>query len=275
MRRFTRLLAVVLLVAACRSASWPPPLPSDAERAQFGDVAVTVVRDAKADVGKPTTGWAAGLGFGTVRGLGGIVCFAAYGAGFVVLTGGGSFVVEGAAVGAAVGVVYTPVSMVAGAVTAPSSEEIAAAEVVIRPLVEDPQFCDRLADWFTERARALTGRGFVPAERATTVVEISLVSITSGATWDTLTLNRPFEIRVEASARVVRTADGRVIWEATRQTGKPPDDVRNHTYVEWAANDGEALRREIDDTLGQLGTGFADSVFGRKPDSAAEAGARP
>jgi len=266
MRRAARLLAVVALSAACKTA--PPPGPTPEQRAQFGDVAVEVDRAPGASLDHPTTGWLAGLGVGTVRGLGATVMFAAYGAAMAGESmhgddsGFGAFVVVvGAAAGAAVGVLYTPVSMVAGAATAPSGDDVAQADLVIRPLAENAALADLFAVRFAENARSVAGRELVSVDRADTVVTLRIDSITSGKTWNWITLNRPFGIVVVASVRVVRVADRRVIWEAKSRTPETPDEVNARTYVEWAADQGEPLRRELDDALSRLARTFAGAVF--------------
>jgi len=267
------IVAIAASAAGCRTASYP----TDEDRAQFGDVAVAVTSDPARPIGAPATGWLAGLGVGTVRGVGSIVLFAAYGAGYAAqgARGGGQFagvvVIFGAAVGAAAGVVYTPVSMVAGAVTAPAGDEVEQARLVIRPLSESPVFADRLVSQFVEQSRTLAGREFVPAERAKTLVELRLESIAGGHTWDWITLNRPFEIVVVASVRVVRVADGHVIWQATSKVPDSPAKAATRTYVEWAADDGEPLRREIDGALTELARRFAQSVFVLRDDGEAPA----
>jgi hypothetical protein len=60
---------------------------------------------------------------------------------------------------------------------------------------------------------------------------------------------------------VVRVEDGAVLWTATRTVGAPPHEGAAHTYVEWAADEGELLRLEIDRVLEELAAGFAASVF--------------
>jgi hypothetical protein len=58
-----------------------------------------------------------------------------------------------------------------------------------------------------------------------------------------------------------RAAYGDVVWEETRKLGNPPHEGPAHTYVEWAADEGELLRLEIDRVLEELAAGFAASVF--------------
>jgi hypothetical protein len=279
MRGVTTTLLVAALAAGCKAA----PHPTQAERGDFGDVAVVVARDSTPPISRPTTGWLAGVGAGAVRGVGSIVVFAGYGAGMAahVMGGGGGeiggIVIVGAAgAGAAVGVLYTPVSIVNGGATAASGDEVEKAEIVIRPMADDPALADAFAAHFVEDARTLVGREFVSADRATTRVELRILSVGGGRTWDWMTLNRPFEIVVTASVRVVRAADGHVIWEMTETTPESPEKATARTYVEWAADGGAPLRREIDLLLGRLAWRFARTVFAEpdepppKPRGAAE-----
>jgi hypothetical protein len=282
MDRIMRRVATTLLVAALAAGCKAVAHPAEAERGEFGDMAVVVARDPSPPISRPTTGWLAGLGAGAVRGVGAIVVFAGYGAGIAAhgAAGGGEagvfIIAGGAAAGAAVGVLYTPVSIVSGGTTAASGEDVEKAEIVIRPMADDPAYADAFVAHFVEDARTLVGRQFVSADRATTRVELRILSIAGGRTWDWITLNRPFEIVVEASVRVVRAADGHVIWEKTETTPDSAANATAHTYVEWAADGGALLRREIDLLLGRLAWRFARTVFAEpdapppKPPGAAE-----
>jgi hypothetical protein len=271
LKRLGGILALAASLPACRTTSSSGPTYE--ERAQFGDVAVDVDRAPRAPIDRPTTGWLAGLGVGTVRGLGATVAFAGYGAamagGGTRVEGGGRggdgfmavVIIFGAAVGAAVGVLYTPVSMISGATSAPSGNDVEWADTVIRPLAESDALADLFAAKFAESARSVAGRGLVPLDAATSVVELRIDSIDSGKTWDWITLNRPFEIVVQASARVFRVKDSRLIWETRARTPEKGETANQHTYVEWATDQGEPLRRELDDALSRLANRFARAVF--------------
>jgi hypothetical protein len=273
MRGVSVLLAVAASAAGCKTVEHP----SQATRDEFGDMAVVVSRDPTPPISRPTTGWLAGVGAGVVRGVGAVVVFAGYGAAVTAPAGAAPIVVvAGAGAGAATGVVYAPVSVVNGGATAASGDDVDKAEIVIRPMADDPKLADAFAAHFVEDARTLVGREFVSVDRATTRVELRLLSIGGGKTWDWITLNRPFEIVVEASVRVVRAADGRTLWERTETTPDSPETATARTYVDWAADGGELLRREIDLALGRLAWRFARAVFAEpdepppKPTGAAE-----
>ncbi len=202
---------------------------------------------------------------GAVRGGVAIVAFPIYALGATAAGGGG----EGAAfagvvavgIGVAAAVVWFPVSIVGGAVTAPPTEEIDAAEPVVQRIVNDPGLSERAARDFAAAARSLTGRDLVPSSDAETVVELRVVSIERGSAWNWWTFDRPFEVVVVMNARVVRRSDLRVVWEDSHRS---TDGVREsvvRTYSEWARGDGAALREEIDAALSRLAAGFAHSVF--------------
>jgi hypothetical protein len=234
-------------------------------RAAFGDVAVTVDPECADDFSRPHSGWLAGLGVGTARGVWATVALAMIGTAYGSESGrdgaavlGGFF---GFVVGAAVGVLYTPVSMVAGAVTAPDRGETQRAEAAIRPITADPGLPAAFAGAFSANA----GRPLVAPEEAATLVELSLESVGGGSTWNWLTLDRPFEVVVEASARVVRRSDRAVLWSARRRVPGPGDEPRRRTFVEWSANDAWLLREEVHRAIDRLGSGFAWSIFHQQP----------
>jgi hypothetical protein len=249
----------MVLAAGCRTA-WPSP-PTDEQRAQFGQVAVTVAPEVGDDMGRPVAGWPAGLGMGTLRGMWATVALALVGAGEGARCshddGAAAAACAGFIIGAAIGVLYTPVSIVAGAVSAPDRGEVARAEAVIRPIVGAPGFQEAFRDRFAGAA----GWSFTSLEQAATVVELRLESVGGGSTWNWITFDRPFEVAVEASARVVRRSDGEVIWRALRRIPRPGDEPRRLTFVEWAANDGALLRAEIDHAIDRLARDFAWSIF--------------
>jgi len=258
MPRGPLLLVPLVLAAGCRSACTAPP--TEEERAAFGDVAVVLAPGVKAGLPAPVSGWPAGLAFGTLRGIGAVPVFAFYGGGAASSGGGGEEnlgVLLGVVVGAAVGVLYIPVSVGSGTFTAADPEEVARAEAVLLPILGDPS----LPRSFADRFRAEAGRTFVSREEAETVVELRVESVTGGADWDLFTVERPFEIRVSASARVVRASDGLVIWEAVRESRAPVDEEDRRTYVGWAESGGASLRAEIEGALSRLAHGFAWSIF--------------
>jgi hypothetical protein len=263
--RLRRAAAATALVFVAACATQPP---SAAERAAFGDVGVEVIAAPPANGwSRPVTGWPAGLGMGAVRGAGAVVVFPFYALAAAAQGGGGGgeggglIGVVAIAVGVAAGVVWAPVSVVGGAVTAPSPEVIDAAEPVIRRVLDDPGLWETLGARFAQAARSATGRDLVTPSKADTVVQVRLESIERGSAWNWWTFDRPFEIVVEANVRVVRREDGRVLWEDTRKSdpGNPPRVVRK--YADWATDDGAVLHREVDSAIDQLARGFAYSIF--------------
>ncbi|MCE9634299.1 MAG: hypothetical protein K8T90_01225 [Planctomycetes bacterium] len=248
-----------LFLAACATQS--PP----AERYDFGSVAVELGSPTHVvSWERPVTGSTAGLGMGAARGALAVVAFPLYAlAAAAAGTGGagqGAALVAVAAMvlGAAAGVVWIPVSIVGGAVTAPAREDVDAAEPIARRVVDDPGLPGTFAERCAEAVRLRSGRELVERSRAATVIEVRLVSVERGRSWNWWTLDRPFEVVLEANARIVRRRDEHVLWENT-QTWSRADAV--HTYAEWSCDDGAPLRAEIDAGLRQLADQFADMIF--------------
>ena len=267
MRRLARAALVVALVfvAACRSA---PPGPTAADRAAFGDMAVVVVDDGVRDVPRPVTGWASGLGSGTLRGVAAVPVCAAAGAVYVTVMGGWAagpwypvVAACGAATGAVVGVVYTPVSIVGGAVTAASEDAVAEAEPAIRTVLADPSLAGALADAFRDTARKVTGRSFVAPEMAQTVVELRLVAVHGVSPGEYVSYDPPVSIVAETAARVIRRADGAVLWSWTPNWSGPQEDARALRFADWGADGGEALRGEVRRVLAAHGAAYVSLVL--------------
>jgi hypothetical protein len=272
-RRTPQIAAVSALVALAACETLPP---TSTDRAAFGDVAVEVhAAPPSIDWDRPVTGWPAGLGMGAVRGVGAVVVFPLYalaGAGSVGGGGGGGGTGDGVgmavfgaavvAVGVAAGVVWAPVSVVGGAVTAPSPEVVEAAEPVVRGILEDPGLWATVGAHFGDAVRRHAGRDLVPPAQATTIVEVRLVSIERGSAWNWWTFDRPFDATVEVSVRVVRTSDGHVVWSDTRKSvAGPLGGAVTHTYVEWALDEGAPLRAAVDAALRSLAEEFAYVIF--------------
>jgi len=237
-----RSAALLLSLAAAGCAALPP---TEEERAALGAVAV-VPGDGPfpVDVSPPVAGWGAGLGYGTLRGMGGLVVFP--------LAGAGEGHLPGLVLGAAFAVAWFPVSMIGGAVTAESVREVADAEEVIRPVVEDPGLPGVFAGGIEREIRNLGDREIVPPESATTLLEVRILSLGRGPTWDLWTLDRPFTFKAEVEVRVVRRADGSEIWRGQETVPGPADAPpkgaagrRDRTWSEWASDGGGALRAEV------------------------------
>lgn len=262
-------VACLGFVAACRSA---PPGPTAADRAAFGDMAVVVVDDHVRELPRPVTGWARGLGAGTLRGVAAVPVCAAAGAVYVTVMGGWAagpwapvLAAGGAVVGAAVGVVYTPVSMVGGAVTTASEDEVAAAEPAIRAVLDDPSLADALADGFRAAARDAAGRAFVEPDRARTVVEIRLVALRGVSPGSYVTYDPQVAIVAETAARILRREDGAVLWSWAPNWSGTKDDAPAHRFSEWGADGGEALRAEVRRVLASHGAAYVGLVLTDSP----------
>jgi hypothetical protein len=259
-------------------------------RASFGEVAVVISPEpTEVEMDHVTAGWGAGVGMGFARGAGAVVVWPTQ----VLLAtpsgggGDGGIVIVIAvaavmAVAAAAAVVWTPVSMVGGAVTAIPVDEAHAAQSALLEIAHDPANPSRVADVVAEAARRWRGRDLADPATADTVVEVRLVAIRHGRTWNWWTFNRPFPVGVEAHTTVTRRADGEVLWEDTRTAGGlelehsvvegPLTSMvkdryarlvsRKLTYLEWAADGGSPFRQQLHAELAFVGNAFATEIFG-------------
>jgi hypothetical protein len=237
------------------------------DRAAFGPIAVVTFDDGVRDVDRPVTGWLNGLGHGTVRGVVAIPVLSAAGAGVVAVSG--MFyppaIVGGAIVGAAAGVLYLPASIVGGALTAASEEEVAAAEPAIRAALAEPGLDDVLGASFRTAALA-RGRGeFVEPWQAQTLVELRIVRVFADTHGRLVSYDPRIPFRAETHARLVRRADGAVLWEWRRTTPEPVEATPALRLAEWGANNANALRHELRRIVGELGREHAEDVFGSPP----------
>jgi hypothetical protein len=229
----------------------------------------------------PAAGVPVGLGMGFLRGVSAVVVWPVYALGAASAGGGmgGNPGIAGVvllaaivAIPAAAAVVWLPFSTIGGAVSALPIDEAHAAEAALLAAAQDVGTSQRLAELVAETARRRGWRELVAREAADTVVEVRLVSVERGASWNWWSFDRPFPIESEAETRVIRRSDGALLWEARLSAGSAGSGVwspasrrfeaRERKYVEWAAEDGAPLRAEVDAQVSYLGVLFAGFVFG-------------
>lgn len=294
-RRWRSLVAAVLLAFAVLTAGCATKPVPDEVRATFGSVAV-VAADVPTRIGMehPTAGWGAGLGMGFVRGLSAIVvwpvivlCAAGASGGMSGDPGIAGVVILAViiVVPAACAVVWLPFSVIGGATTALPPDEADRAEAVLMATAEERASSSRLAAVIADSARRRAGREIVARESADTVVEVRLVSVERGASWNWWSFDRPFSIETEAEVKVIRRRDGAVLWDATETVGTTespvtlskgaPPAALAKTYLEWAADGGAPFRAEVDSQVASLGARFARFVFGAARTGAPPPSARP
>ncbi len=287
MRRWRTLVAALLVAFAALTAGCATTPVEEGVRAAFGSVAVVASDEpCEIEIAHPTAGWGAGLGMGFVRGVSAIVewpliALDAAASGF--RTGGESGVAAvvifalSLVVPAVLAVLWLPCSIAGGAITAIPVDEAEAAEQVLVATARDCGNSARVAAAMEEAARRRGGEP-VPRESADTIVEVRLLSIERGRSWNWWTFDRAFPIQTEAGVRVIRRADGVVLWEATETAGSADSPWTpwsayssapsvEHTYLEWAAGGGALLRAEIESQLSTLGGAFAVHVFGEAQDT--------
>lgn len=289
MRRWRTLVSALLVALAALTAGCATAPVEEATRAAFGSVAV-VAADEPCEIGlaHPTAGWGAGLGMGFLRGVSAIIqwpLIALDAAASSFRTGGDSgvasavFLALSFVVPAALAVVWLPCSVAGGGITALPVDAAESAERVLVATAEDCGNSARVAAAIEAAARRRGGGPLVPRESADTVVEVRLLSIERGRSWNWWTFDRAFPIQTEARVRVIRRADGAVLWQGTETQGSANSPwtpwtaytsapVAEHTYLEWAQDGGALLRAEIDSQLSILGDEFAVHVFGEAKDAA-------
>jgi hypothetical protein len=250
---------LALAVATGCATSQPPtpglPLPpSEAERAAFGTVGVTVaVAPAQGANDLPSGGVLEGAGTGLERwesACGVVLPIFFYGPEVILL--------GGPIVGGALAIVSMPVFVVTGAIDAPSREEAARATAVVRPILEDAAAGDVFAARFVEAAETVAGARCVAAEDASSVVELRVERIELRPQSDGSIGADILAIVVTGRARVVRAPDGVVLYDGAFAGGNPAAAQR---FIAWAADDGRGLRGAIDAALGHVATALAEEIF--------------
>ncbi|MHC5022249.1 MAG: hypothetical protein ACYTGX_19570, partial [Planctomycetota bacterium] len=157
MRGLRLALLCVLLFASVGCATIPNP-PSEALRSKFGRIGVRVVEARHvAFIDPPTVGGGGGFALGFVRGVGFFPVWVLGGAGAAASAGGAGgpaailVIPLGALLGAAWGVLYVPISAIAGGVTAETLERFEEAQPVIEREMRAMKFGEGLAQAVMQR----------------------------------------------------------------------------------------------------------------------------
>jgi len=180
--------------------------------------------------------------------------------------GGGSAVLFGGLM------MLSPLAALGGAVMGPSREETARAAAVVRPILEDAAADDVFAARFAAAADSVAGVKCVAAADAATLVQLHIDRFALDPRPGRSMVADNLAVVVTVRARVVRAADGRVLYEGAVTTGAA--NV-THTLVEWSAADGRELREAIDAALTPVATALAEELFLVDRTLAAPRGERP
>jgi hypothetical protein len=281
-----RFLPCLLCVAALLGCAHRPPSPlADATQAQLGTIGVVVApAPPKVDYRTPGQGGKSGAAIGAAKGLGLGVLGAV---GCLGALGGCAQCVAGCAL-----VVATPYLATRYAIDQATegvpADTIQAAETAITAVLAERTHQAVVRDAVSRLAAAHTPRTLVPhpgeccppaagtttyrplaAHGIDTVIEITLQRLalqsrTSGrAGGDSLgrigaaTLNPYLTLAVTARTRVLRTADGTVLYDhAGEHTG------RGATFPDWGANDAQLLRDGLDQLFQEMAREIVAQVFG-------------
>ena len=275
-------LSLLVLVVLLGCAHTPPSPLSVATQAQLGAIGVVAAQfTPEVDYRTPGRGGAGGAAVGVAKGVG----LGVLGAAGCVLTYGTALPACGLAVVSPYLAVRYAVDQATEGV---SPDTIAASETAITAVFAERSHQAAVQDEVVRVAIAQTGQSLVglPAEgprsaaetpRYThltargidTVIEITLQRLalqsrTSGrAGGDNLgriraaNLNPYLTVAVTARTRVLRTADGTVLYDhAGEHSG------RGATFPDWGANDGQLLRDGLDQLFQEMARAIVAEVFG-------------
>ncbi len=268
MRHVTRHTMVTCVVLAFLIGQWgcatvptgPPPMLTDSARANLGTIGVVTTRvAAETHLEGPTSGKGSGAGKGAAGGFLGCILGGAH----------------GGAYGAALGILLSPVCALGGgiygAIAAETSERVEEAEATFNKAVVDLNIQEAMRDRVFQIAQQetryplalLTGQGpnareAAAADRSSarqetdTILEVSVprFGLVGGG------INPPLPLVVTAHARLVRVADGTELYTA-------PWTYRSGTrkFVEWAANNAQPLRTELDRAVQTLAETIVEELF--------------
>jgi hypothetical protein len=238
----------------------PPPLLSDEVRESLGTIGVVSARFApKAHLEAPTSGKGSGAAKGAAAGFFGMISGAASAGGY-----GGAIAILLAPVAGLVGAVV-------GAVEAESAatveESAAALQNALAELKIQETMRDRVLQVAQEQTRypfvLLEDRGLTAYgeevrysasadEGIDTILEVSVpkLGLLGGG------VNPPLPLVMIADARLISVADGRELYA---HTWKYRSGTRK--FVEWAANNAQPLRDEIDRAYQSLAEQIVKELF--------------
>ena len=274
-------LCLLVLVVLLGCAHTPPPPLAAATQAQLGTVGVVAARFApEVDYRTPGRGGAGGAAIGTAKGVG-----------LGVLGAAGCFLTYGTALPACGLAVVSPYLAVRYAVDQAtdgvSPDTIAASETAITAVFAERHHPATARDEVVRVAVAQTGQSLVglpgegprsaaetprythlTAHGIDTVIEITLqrlalqsqTRVEGRNSWSIISaadLNPYLTVAVTARTRVLRTADGTVLYDHAREhTG------RGATFPDWGANDAQLLRDGLDQLFQEMARAIVAQVFG-------------
>ncbi len=258
------LLALTVLIgqwgcAAGRITVPPEPLSEEA-RANLGTTGVVSARfSPEAQLEGPTSG----KGSGSAKGIAALF--------FGLILGG----TAAAGFGAAFGVLLAPVfgmgGAVYGAIAAESAATVGEAEGTLKKIVADLKIQESMQDCVLQMAREQTRYSFIllddwgptvpgegvdysslTIEGVNTILEISVERL--GLLGEGI--NPPLPLVMSTRARLVKANDGTELYAGTWVY-----QSRTRKFVEWAANDAQPFREEVDRASQSLATEIGDVLF--------------
>ena len=273
--RITRALVLLVAAAGCVPFSYPTNVPPEDVRASLGHVGIVVSPTApELDLRRPPRGPIRGLGVGFVRGVLGAPVFALWAGGHGVdPLSQALFMVVGA-------VVYPPVSIVGGAVTAPSAASVDRASRALSQAHAEHARPERVGTLFLGLAQSLAARpcadgGFATAAKirdgrlipaiasADSIVVLTWTEVASTWTLGLVSTDKPCSVVTELEMHVFRASDRALVYH-TRVGHMEPR--RERTYRAWAFADATPLADEIDRSLDEMCTALVERLFLLAPD---------
>lgn len=268
MRHVTRHAMVTCFVLAFLIGQWgcatvptgPPPMLTDSARANLGTIGVAATRvAAESHLEGPTSGKGSGTGKGAAAGFLGCILGGAQAGGY----------------GAAVGILLSPVCALGGgiygAIAAETSERVEEAEATLNKAVVDLNIQEAMRERVFQIARQETRYPLVLLTEQDPSARDAVVAGRSSAGQETDTIldvsvtrfglegggiNPPLPLVVAAHARLIRVSDGTEFYTAswTYRSG-------TRKFLEWAANNAEPLRAELDRSVQTLAEAILEELF--------------
>ena len=255
-------LSITLLIGPWGCAHAPAPL-SEQVRAQLGTVGVVSARFIpEAEFQTPAKGWAGGAGRGAPRGAvqgfgSSLRVFAELGRGCSEPVLCGAALLVGLGILAAATTVGTVVGAVHGAATAEPAAKVAEEEAALKNALAGLKIQEAIRDYVIQVALEQTRHLLVvlsdqgptaldekisyraPASQAIdTVLEVSVLSLGLTGEW---AVNQPLAVFMTARSRLIRISDGAELYALPLEYSSG-----TRTFTEWAANNAQPFREELD-----------------------------
>jgi len=257
-------LGVIFLLGQVGCASRPymlPPPPSEQVRAQFGTVGVVVARFVPPTaLQEPARGAIAGAGRGIAIGMAAGVAGAS-----------GTYLGSGILLLPIIGLV----GGIVGAATAPPAAAVEEAEATLRKAMTDVRegkVQEALRDRLVAVAQGHMRRRVVPlpaqepsasdapvsyraltSEEIDTVLEVAVHQLGLAGAWGP---DPPLAVVLTVRTRLVRVVDGTDLYTNTLNYQSAP-----RKFTEWAANNAQPFRNELDQAYAILAEKIVEEVF--------------